>query len=125
LANRRQKRSQSKKSEWSVDQFKTGEPSETTENKPEPKKKQKNMDNGWYRVEGITGHRVNDSDGKKGRLELRVKWAGYSEQTWEQFDGFVKDTAPMVERYLIRNVFRPLRDCKDELKSIKSRQSQT
>jgi len=83
------------------------------------------MDNGWYRVEGITGHRVNDSDGKKGRLELRVKWAGYSEQTWEQFDGFVKDTAPMVERYLIRNVFRPLRDCKDELKSIKSRQSQT
>ena len=79
------------------------------------------MDNGWYRVEGITGHRVNDSDGKKGRLELRVKWAGYSEQTWEHFDGFVKDTAPMVERYLLRNVFRPLRECKDELKAIKSR----
>jgi len=82
------------------------------------------MDNGWYRVEGITGHRINNSDGKKDRLELRVKWAGYSEPTWECFDGFVKDTAPMVERYMIRNVLRPLRECKNELKQIKSRPAQ-
>lgn len=76
LANRRQKRTQPKKQEWSVDQFGAGEPSET-ENKQESKKKQKNMDNGWYRVEGITGHRINSNEGKKGRLELKVKWAGY------------------------------------------------
>lgn len=76
-------------------------------------------------MEGITGHRINDDDGKRGRFELRVKWAGYTEQTWEAFDGFVKDTAPMVERYLIRNVLRPLLECKDELKQMRSRLAQT
>ena len=33
---------------------------------------------------------------------MKVKWEGYSEPTWEIFSSFVKDTAPMVERYLIR-----------------------
>ena len=38
----------------------------------------------------------------KDAIELKVKWEGYSEPTWEVFSSFVKDTAPMVERYLIR-----------------------
>ena len=80
------------------------------------KKKQKHLINGWYRVEGITGHRVNAEDSKVGKLELRVKWEGYQEQTWEAFDGFVKDTAPMVERYMLRNVLAPLKETRDELK---------
>ena len=38
----------------------------------------------------------------KDSIELKVKWEGYNEPTWEVFSSFVKDTAPMVERYLIR-----------------------
>ena len=76
------------------------------------------MDNGWYRVEGITSHRVS-TEGKKTKLELRVKWEGYSEQTWEAFDGFVKDTAPMVERYFLRNVLRPMQELKLEYQHLK------
>jgi hypothetical protein len=41
-------------------------------------KKKKSMDNGWYRVEGITSHRIN-TEGKRPKLELRVNWEGYSE----------------------------------------------
>jgi|688.fasta_scaffold390641_1 hypothetical protein len=40
-------------------------------------KQQLKLVNGWYRVEGITGHRVSTTDSKWGKLELRVKWEGY------------------------------------------------
>lgn len=90
--------------------------------KEQATKKRKCTDNGWYRVEGITGHRIN-TDGKRPKLELRVKWEGYSEQTWEAFDGFVKDTAPMVERYLVRSVLKPLEDLQDEIKQLKKEQN--
>jgi hypothetical protein len=59
------------------------------------------------------------SEHKKVKFELRVKWEGYKEQTWENFDGFVKDTAPMVERYLLRNVFKPYSELKHDLKQLK------
>ncbi len=49
-----------------------------------------------------------------------MKWEGYSEPTWEAFNGFVKDTAPMVERYLIKkSLMKPLQGIA-ELKRFKS-----
>jgi len=50
---------------------------------------------------------------------MRVKWEGYKETTWEAFSGFVKDTAPMVERYLLKNAIKPFHELQDELKEIK------
>ena len=45
----------------------------------------------------------------KDQIELKVKWEDYTEPTWEAFTGFVKDTAPMVERYLIKkSLMKPL-----------------
>lgn len=61
----------------------------------------KSKERGWYRVEGIVGHRISKVKNKD-QIELKVKWEDYSEPTWEAFNGFVKDTAPMVERYLIK-----------------------
>ena len=47
----------------------------------------------------------------KDQIELKVKWEDYTEPTWEAFNGFVKDTAPMVERYLIKkSLMKPLQD---------------
>lgn len=47
----------------------------------------------------------------KHSIELRVKWENYTEPTWEGFNGFVKDTAPMVERYLIKkSLMKPLQE---------------
>jgi len=51
---------------------------------------------------------------------LKVKWEDYTEPTWEGFTGFVKDTAPMVERYLIKkSLMKPLQ-AYHELKRLKS-----
>ena len=61
--------------------------------------------NGYYKVEAITGHRYNEDEKK---IELQIKWEGYTEQTWEAFEGFARDTAPMVERYLLRHIVKPL-----------------
>lgn len=59
-------------------------------------------------MEGITGHKISRVKNKD-QIELRVKWEGYEETTWEVFTGFVKDTAPMVERYLIRkSLIKPM-----------------
>jgi hypothetical protein len=53
-------------------------------------------------------------------MELKVKWEDYLEPTWEAFTGFVKDTSPMVERYLIKkSLMKPLQ-AYNELKRIKS-----
>ena len=52
---------------------------------------------GWYRVESIIGHRVTKFKNRD-QIELRIKWEGYAEPTWEAFTGFVKDTSPLVER---------------------------
>lgn len=81
--------------------------------------KQSLGNNGWYRVERITGHRLN-TKGKQSKLELRVKWHGYAVQTWETFEGFVKDVTPLVERYLIRKVCVPFKVASDELKELKT-----
>lgn len=102
IASRREKRLSKKQQD--SENYEESQPSNSA---PEGKKVKKNMENGWYKVEGITGHRLN-TEGKRVKFELRVKWEGYTEQTWEAFDGFVKDTAPMVERYLIRNILKPL-----------------
>ena len=83
------------------------------------KDKQSLGNNGWYRVERITGHRLN-TEGKRTKLEFRVKWEGHAEQTWEAFDGFVKDATPLVERYLISKVCLPLKVATDELKTLKT-----
>lgn len=49
-----------------------------------------------------------------------MKWEDYSEPTWEAFSNFVKDTAPMVERYLLKkSLLRPL-DIYMELKRLRS-----
>lgn len=45
----------------------------------------------------------------KDQIELKVKWENYAEPTWEAFSGFVKDTAPMVERYILKkSLMKPL-----------------
>ena len=73
---------------------------------------------GWYRVESIIGHRVTKFKNRD-QIELRIKWEGYAEPTWEAFTGFVKDTSPLVERYLIRkSLMRPLQ-AHNQLKRIK------
>ena len=75
--------------------------------KPKPPSK-KSKERGWYKVEGITGHRIVKVKNKD-LIELRVKWEGYADPTWEAFNGFVKDTAPMVERYLLKkSLMKPL-----------------
>ena len=82
----------------------------------------KSKERGWYRVEGIVGHRIVKVK-KKDKLELKVKWEDYVETTWEAFTGFVKDTAPMVERYMIKkSLIKPLQ-AYNELKRIKSLES--
>ena len=49
-----------------------------------------------------------------------MKWEDYTEPTWEAFNGFVKDTAPMVERYLIKkSLMKPLKTY-NELKRLSS-----
>lgn len=79
----------------------------------------KSQERGWYRVEGILGHRIVRVKNKD-QIELKVKWEDYSEPTWEGFSGFVKDTAPMVERYLLKkSLMKPLQAFK-ELKKQKS-----
>lgn len=86
--------------------------------RPESQPK-KSKERGWYKVEGIIGHRITKIKNKD-TLELRVKWEDYSEPTWEAFNGFVKDTAPMVERYLLKkSLMKPLQAYSD-LKRLKS-----
>jgi hypothetical protein len=79
----------------------------------------KSRERGWYKVEGIIGHRIAKHRNKE-QIELKVKWEGYSEPTWEAFNGFVKDTSPMVQRYLIKkSLMKPLHGI-SELKRFKS-----
>ena len=70
-------------------------------------------------MEGITGHQISRVKNKD-QIELRVKWEGYEETTWEVFTGFVKDTAPMVERYLIKKSLMKPMQALQELKRLKS-----
>ena len=102
IAERRKKRDLAdlKKSsfQWPLEEIKR------TETQPKKSKQR-----GWYRVEGIIDHRVTKVKNKD-QIELRVKWENYTEPTWEGFNGFVKDTAPMVERYLIKkSLMKPLK----------------
>jgi hypothetical protein len=83
-------------------------------------KQKKSLERGWYRVEGITGHRMTKQK-KRDQIELRVKWEGYQEATWENFETFVKDTAPMVERYILRHAVKPLNDAREEIKDLKKK----
>jgi len=69
-------------------------------------------------VDSITGHRITRIKNKD-VIELRVNWEGYSEPSWEQFSGFVKDTAHLVERYLIKNQLKPYLLLKKQLKRQK------
>ena len=88
--------------------------------KESKKKKSQNQSNqrGWYRVDCITGHRITRIKNKD-VIELRVQWEGYSEPSWEQFTGFVKDTAHLVERYFIRNQLKPFLMLKKQCKLLK------
>ena len=89
------------------------------EHKRHDSQPKKSKERGWYKVEGITGHRIVRAKNKD-HLELRVKWEDYSEPTWEAFNGFVKDTAPMVGRYLLKkSLMRPLH-AYSELKRLKT-----
>lgn len=46
----------------------------------------------------------------------------YEKPSWENFTGFVKDTAHMVERYLIKNQIRPLAKVRHKYKNLKAAQ---
>lgn len=114
IAKRRQKRSAVERA--IVDNEESCLTERSSRERKEPKRK---VENGWYRVEGITNHRVN-TDGKRDKFELKVNWEGYADKTWEGFSGFVKDTTPMVERYLIRSLLTPLAEAKEELRVLKN-----
>ena len=46
---------------------------------------------------------------KRDTIELQIKWEGYDDPTWESFTHFVKETTPMVERYLNqKSLMKPL-----------------
>ena len=65
------------------------------------------------------GHRI-VKEKNKDVIEVRVKWQGYAEPTWESFTNFAKDTAPLVERYLLKqSLMRPL-DFYMEIKRLRS-----
>ena len=49
-------------------------------------------------------------------------WEGYEEPSWEEFSGFVKDTAHMVEKYIIRNLITPMKSLRRQVKSLKAEQ---
>ena len=69
---------------------------------------QKSQERGWYVVEAITGHRIAKHK-KRDFLELQVQWENYDEPTWEGFTHFVKETTPIVERYIIqKSLMKPL-----------------
>ena len=63
-------------------------------------------------------HRIVRKDNKD-RIELKVKWNGYSETTWESFGGSVKDAATLVEKYLIRKGLVENMNELNELKRLK------
>jgi len=48
---------------------------------------------GWFKVDRIEGHRITHEKKNKDFVELKVSWEGYSDPSWERFDGFVKDAA--------------------------------
>ena len=84
--------------------------------KPKQRSK-KSVVSGWFKVDGIVGHRINKVKNKES-VEFRVKWQDYKEPTWESFTSFVKDTAPMVERYMLtKNLLAPP-DFKMEVKRL-------
>ena len=69
---------------------------------------QKSQERGWYAVEAIIGHRTVKQK-KRDTIELQIKWEGYEDPTWESFTHFVKETTPMVERYLTqKSLMKPL-----------------
>ena len=69
---------------------------------------QKSQERGWYVVEAITGHRIAKHK-KRDVLELQVQWENYDEPTWEGFTHFVKETTPIVEKYIIqKSLMKPL-----------------
>ena len=70
-------------------------------------------------MEGIIGHRITRVKNKDS-VELKVKWEDYTEPTWEAFNGFVKDTAPMVERYLMKKSLMKPMQVYSEFKRLKS-----
>ena len=101
------------------EQKRPSEPETPSEKPSKQTSGQKSQERGWYRVEGILEHRVVRVKNRD-RIELRVKWADYEETTWEAFCSFVKDTAPMVERYLTKkSLIKPLH-AYSELKRVKS-----
>jgi hypothetical protein len=60
---------------------------------PKAKKAKKIKEHGWYKVDRIEGLRVIREKKNKDFIELKVSWEGYTECSWERFDGFVKDAA--------------------------------
>ena len=56
----------------------------------------------WYTVDAILASRVD-----KGHLEIEIKWEGYTETTWENFEMFCKDSPRDIEKYLIKQVIGP------------------
>ena len=69
-------------------------------------------------MEEIIGHRFIRKDNKE-NLELKIKWKGYKETTWEIFADFARDTAPLVERYLLKNsLLKPLENL-NEIRRLK------
>ena len=74
-----------------------------TRPKPQP---QKQKEQGWYRVDKISGIRIVRDKKNIEQIELQVHWIGYEQPTWEGFRTFVKDAAVKAERYFIKHNFK-------------------
>lgn len=72
-------------------------------------------------MDAITGHKITRIKNRD-TIEFRVQWEGYDKPTWEGFTGFVKDTAHMVERYLIKCQIRKFTQLKQQFKEFKASQ---
>ena len=50
-----------------------------------------NGENGFYEIEEIINHKVENINRIKKQVMLEIKWKGYEEKTWEKFVGFARD----------------------------------
>ena len=48
-------------------------------------------------MDAIVGSRI-----MKGHLEIEIKWEGYEETAWENYEMFSKDSPKEIEKYLVK-----------------------
>lgn len=70
-------------------------------------KKKPMLASGWYKVDNVLTHKIGINR-KSECVFFKIKWEGFNDTTWEKFTSFAKDAAPVCERYVRKNLIRPL-----------------